>query len=550
MTAIHKNLTIRTSLTLVISLFVVLLVVASVLGMTSLKSSNDSLRSIYAVDTPTLTELRNSAEELQRMRQALATMSSYLSAGNTAELTVVMKRYDGYRTVSDKLWQQYMNRPKLNAQEEALAKQADVTRTHFVNDILAPTASALKSGDLSTFNGLQASSAPPVWAKFTKTLNALQAIHVAHQKDLYESAQHTFMMMRAILGGAVALALLVGIFARQALIGAIVKPVNQAVSYFEKIASGDLSTAIAVSGKNEMSNLLAGLKRMQEALVKTVRVVRDSSEAISSGAGEIANGNADLSSRTEEQASSLEETAASMEQLTSAVKQNADNAKQASQLAVTASETAARGGAVVSQVVDTMHGITESSNKVTDILSVIDGIAFQTNILALNAAVEAARAGEQGRGFAVVAGEVRTLAQRSAAAAKEIKGLIDDSAQRVQAGSALVARAGQTMDEIVKSITKVTDIMGEISAASTEQSTGIEEVNRAVTQMDEMTQQNAALVEEAAAAAGSLEEQARHLRNAVAVFRLSGADASAPAAAAATPMLEDMSAEPALARAA
>jgi methyl-accepting chemotaxis protein len=265
---------------------------------------------------------------------------------------------------------------------------------------------------------------------------------------------------------------------------------------------------------------MQALKGMNANLAKVVGDVRAGTDTIATASSQIAAGNQNLSMRTEEQASSLEETAASMEELTSTVKQNADNARQANQLARTASEVAIKGGNVVNQVVDTMASINASSKKIVDIIGVIDGIAFQTNILALNAAVEAARAGEQGRGFAVVAAEVRNLAQRSAAAAKEIKGLIDDSVGKVDAGSALVGEAGKTMEEIVGSVKRVSDIIGEITAASQEQTSGIEQINQAITQMDQVTQQNAALVEEASAAAQSLQEQAGSLVEAVSVFRL------------------------------
>ena len=291
-----------------------------------------------------------------------------------------------------------------------------------------------------------------------------------------------------------------------------------------RIADGDLTGKVDVK-PGDKSSLLYTMLRMQESLTRTVTTVRRGVDEINVGSREIAAGNTDLSSRTEEQAASLEETSASMQELASTVKQNTENARQANQLAASASEVAVRGGSAVAEVVDTMQAISASSKKISEIVSVIDGIAFQTNILALNAAVEAARAGEQGKGFAVVAGEVRTLAQRSAQAAKEIKQLIEDSVGKVSIGSGQVERAGTTMQEIVASVKRVTDIMGEITAASEEQSTGIDQVNRAVTQMDEVTQQNAALVEEAAAAAGSLEEQARQLSQAVSVFKLrSGAD--------------------------
>jgi len=300
----------------------------------------------------------------------------------------------------------------------------------------------------------------------------------------------------------------------------ITRPLAQAVEVAQTVASGDLSARIEVESRDETGQLMDALRHMNESLARVVGEVREGTDTIATASSEIAAGNQDLSSRTEEQASALEQTAASMEELTSTVKQNADNARQANQLARSASEVAVKGGGMVNQVVDTMASIHASSRKIVDIIGVIDGIAFQTNILALNAAVEAARAGEQGKGFAVVASEVRSLAQRSAAAAKEIKSLIDDSVGKVDAGTALVGETGQTMEEIVGSIQRVSDIVGEITAASHEQTQGIEQINQAITQMDQVTQQNAALVEEAAAAAASMQEQAGSLVRSVSVFRL------------------------------
>ena len=289
----------------------------------------------------------------------------------------------------------------------------------------------------------------------------------------------------------------------------------------KRVAEGDLTVQVQTKA-GDATSMLAGIKNMVNNIAGIVGEVRGSTESITTASQEIAQGNADLSQRTEEQASSLEETASSMEELTSTVRQNAENAKQANQLAANASDVAVKGGKVVGDVVETMASISTSSKKIVDIISVIEGIAFQTNILALNAAVEAARAGEQGRGFAVVAGEVRNLAQRSAAAAKEIKGLIDDSVDKVDSGSRQVNQAGETMQEIVQAVKRVTDIMSEISAASQEQGAGIEQVNQAIVQMDEVTQQNAALVEEAAAAAESMQEQSEALMQAVSVFKLEG----------------------------
>ncbi|WP_189465861.1 methyl-accepting chemotaxis protein [Litchfieldella qijiaojingensis] len=307
----------------------------------------------------------------------------------------------------------------------------------------------------------------------------------------------------------------------------VIRPLHKVVDHFERMAKGDLSERIETRGNNEIGQLYASFAHMQQNLSRTVGTVRGSSQSIYQGAQGIAHGNNDLSSRTEQQAASLEETASSMEELTSTVSQNADNARQASQLAASASQTASRGGVVVGEVVDTMREISSSSHQVTEIIKVIDSIAFQTNILALNASVEAARAGEQGRGFAVVAGEVRSLAGRSGEAAKEIRALIEASVTKVETGTALVDQAGSTMEEIVAAVQKVTDIMDEIASASQEQSNGIGQVNQAITQMDQVTQQNAALVQQAASAASELESEAARLREAVAVFRLAQSEASA-----------------------
>ncbi|MDM7949084.1 methyl-accepting chemotaxis protein [Hydrogenophaga sp.] len=345
----------------------------------------------------------------------------------------------------------------------------------------------------------------------------------AVQAELISTSDQTILWF----GLAVALAVLVVVPTTLANMRSICKPLDEAKRLAEAITQGDLTQRVPVTGKDELTGLMQALGGMQLSLVRIVGEVRSSTDNISTASAEIASGNQDLSARTEQAASNLEETAASMEQLTSTVRQSADSARQANQLAASASEIAVRGGQVVGQVVTTMDEINHSSKKISDIIGVIDAIAFQTNILALNAAVEAARAGEQGRGFAVVAGEVRNLAQRSAEAAKEIKGLIGSSVDRVETGSRLVAEAGQTMNEIVGSVQRVSDIIGEITAASGEQSDGIGQVNVAVNQLDQMTQQNAALVEESAAAAESLKDQAARLAQVVQVFRLSSAPAPA-----------------------
>ncbi len=355
---------------------------------------------------------------------------------------------------------------------------------------------------------------------YEKSLDELIEFLGGQMEAQGQQAADEYHDARNLMLGFSALAMLLACAVAYWVTRSITRPLNVAVGVAQRVAAGDLTSEINVETGDETGILLQALKDMNESLQKIVGNVRSGTESISSGSKQIASGNADLSQRTEEQASSLEETASSMEELTSTVKQNAENAKQANQLAAGASDVAVKGGNVVSQVVVTMASINESSKKIVDIISVIDGIAFQTNILALNAAVEAARAGEQGRGFAVVATEVRNLAQRSAAAAKEIKSLIGDSVNKVENGSKLVDEAGKTMEEIVSSVKRVTDIMSEITAASREQSDGIEQVNTAITQMDQVTQQNAALVEEAAAAAESMQEQAQALAQAVSVFRL------------------------------
>ncbi|WP_322028404.1 methyl-accepting chemotaxis protein [Paraburkholderia sp. J76] len=342
------------------------------------------------------------------------------------------------------------------------------------------------------------------------------AAEVAAAKAAYHSA---FAWTIALIVIAIGFGATIALFITRSITG----PIARAVDVAETVARGDLTARIDVDGSDEAAQLLGALRHMNERLVDLVGRVRTGSEGIATASAQIAAGNTDLSQRTEEQAASLEETAASMEELTATVKQNADNATQGNTLAGQASQTATRGGEVVGRVVDTMRDIANSSEQVAQIISVIEGIAFQTNILALNAAVEAARAGEQGRGFAVVAGEVRTLAQRSATAAREIKELISVSVERVNNGTALVDDAGRTMGEIVQSVKRVADLMNEISAASGEQRTGIEQVNQAVTQMDEVTQQNAALVEEASAAAQSMSSQATALRELVSVFNIGAA---------------------------
>ncbi|WP_293780712.1 methyl-accepting chemotaxis protein [uncultured Oxalicibacterium sp.] len=377
-----------------------------------------------------------------------------------------------------------------------------------------------ESNQLEAFGKFLVEECSPLRRQIVENIDVvLRDIEKSVDSKSAEAAKATaesFLIISSVTTVALLLSLALGWLITRA----ITQPLRQAVKIAQTVADGDLTSQIEVRSKDETGQLLQALKDMNASLIGIVDQVRSGTVLIASASTQIASGNLDLSSRTEEQASSLEETASSMEQLTATVRQNADNARQANTLSQTASEVAQQGGKVVGEVIVTMNGINDSARKITDIISVIDGIAFQTNILALNAAVEAARAGEQGRGFAVVAGEVRNLAQRSATAAKEIKMLIDDSVARVDNGSKLVEQAGNTMEEVVGSVKRMTDIMAEIMSASQEQSAGIEQINQAITQMDHVTQQNAALVEEATAAAASLKNQAAKLEQTVGVFRV------------------------------
>ena len=381
----------------------------------------------------------------------------------------------------------------------------------------------LQKGDLAALTQFAAKDMYPALDPLQDVLGGLVQVQLDTARAEYEHAvtsyQNTQLFVALSIGMGLLFALGFGYLVARSIIRQLGTEPGTAAHLATSVAQGDLTVAIALKD-GDTTSLMAQLKRMQDSLVAMVSSVHQSSENVASASEQIAQGNTDLSSRTEEQASALEETAASMEQLNSAVKQNAESARRANELALSASTVALQGGAVVAEVVHTMKSINESSVQIADIVGVIDSIAFQTNILALNAAVEAARAGEQGRGFAVVATEVRNLAGRAASAAREIKGLIGASVERVEAGTALVDRAGQTMGEVVDSIRRVTDIMGEISAASGEQSMGVDQINEAVTQMDQTTQQNAALVEEMAAAASSLSHQAHGLVETVAQFKL------------------------------
>ncbi|CAB3634992.1 methyl-accepting chemotaxis protein [Achromobacter aegrifaciens] len=515
------NLKVRTCLVLVLLLFTGAMFISNGVAWMGLNSSNEKLERVNDAYSTQASQLNRAYILFLRGRLLLATSLMDLQQGKTEQATSQAKRAEGLMQEGAQALDAYRKAPRLEG-SEALNQKLEGAYKQF-SDVVRRQAAALSTMAVQDYLDLNDAGS----AANTALREAVGGVlaHIDSSTDelvVQAEAAHGVSRTVTIVMLAISLALALGcwLFISRT----VLRPLREAGDHFEKISGGDFTGRIDVRSTNEIGQLFGAIKRMQESLTRTVALVRRGVDEINVGSREISAGNTDLSSRTEQQAASLEETAASMEELASTVKQNADNARQANQLAASASDVAERGGSAVSEVVSTMQGISASSRKISEIVSVIDGIAFQTNILALNAAVEAARAGEQGKGFAVVAGEVRSLAQRSAQAAKEIKGLIEDSVSKVSAGSQQVERAGSTMQEIVASVKRVTDIMGEISAASEEQSSGIDQVNRAVSQMDEVTQQNAALVEEAAAAAGSLQEQAQRLAEAVAVFKINAGE--------------------------
>ena len=520
-----NRIRVSTSLFLLLMTFCVMQLATSGLSYTAFRSDNHNLNLI------TLGSQQRDALSLSwvSLLQARNTLNR---AGTRAALKLPQDQVNALMgnarsslQKADLYFNQFLAVPRNSEQEQQLTATTKASYDRLRNT-LRELIGFLENDNLQAFMDQPTQKTQDLFeADFVQYLQLVSA----NVSEANAANQRSFTLSGWLVAGAVLMLIVVTGSAMWWLRNMLVRPLNIMRSHFDRIAAGDLATPIQVYGRNEISQLFASLQRMQQSLIGTVGAVRDGAESILIGLQEISEGNNDLSSRTEQQAASLEETAASMEQLTATVKQNADNARQASQLARDASTTAAKGGELAGDVVTTMHDIANSSQKIGAITSVIDGIAFQTNILALNAAVEAARAGEQGRGFAVVAGEVRNLAQRSAQAAKEIKGLIDESVSRVRQGSVLVENSGATMQDIVRSVTRVTDIMGEIASASDEQSRGIEQVTQAVTQMDQVTQQNAALVEEAASAAVALEEQAITLADAVSVFRLADDNFTAPA---------------------
>ncbi|HEY4665420.1 MAG TPA: methyl-accepting chemotaxis protein [Comamonas sp.] len=511
-----KNLKISTRLTATFTLLVMaLLIVSGVAGMqlSAMHQSQLRITDNVLVSVQLLNRLNTDLAKarLLELRHVFNESIAYKEG--------VEKDMEKLQVEMDEIKKEYV--PLINTPEEKAAYESLLAQRKEYVQLMNKLFTISHAGDADSAREMLGGRSLELYNLSSKTLVDIIGLKKQQSAQEVAGAQKVYEQSMVLLVVCCVLAVVLAIAAAVWIIRSIQRPLRTAMDLADRVAEGDLTAQIEVLTKDELGLLLAALQRMQASLIQTVQIVRTGADGVATASNQIAVGNTDLSSRTEEQASALEQTAASMEELGSTVRQNADNARQANQLALNASTVAQQGGEVVGQVVDTMRGINDSSRKIADIIGVIDSIAFQTNILALNAAVEAARAGEQGRGFAVVAGEVRNLAQRSSEAAKEIKELITDSVARVEQGSQLVDKAGATMSEVVASIRRVTDIVGEISAASDEQSQGVAQVGEAVTQMDQTTQQNAALVEESAAAADSLSKQAQDLVDAVAVFKLS-----------------------------
>jgi methyl-accepting chemotaxis protein-1 (serine sensor receptor) len=514
------HITIKLRLIATMAFMGLMLVVGGAMGVFGVQSSNNVIQEIFTHQLPSTVAIDQTQIMLLMARAEIAGVIAHPEAAGAAD---AIKRSENFIAKSGEAWNKYLHLSK-EGEEKKLSDATDAARTSLINESFNPIAAALQAGNRDAAGRINNELAPKLLATYGEKIDELTTFQVKAAEDQYKASQYAFTVFRwvdilGVLGSLIAVSISAFFLLR-----AISHPLKTMLDQFEAIGNGDLRNQIKPESHDEMGQLLSGLENMRQSLVQTVTMVRQGSSSIALSSKDMATGNMDLSGRTEQQAASLEETASSMEELTSTVQQNADNARQANSLALTASEVARKGGQVVGDVVNTMSSIKDSSRKIVDIIGVIDGIAFQTNILALNAAVEAARAGEQGRSFAVVATEVRNLAQRSANAAKEIKELIGDSVDKVDAGARLVDDAVRTMGEIVVSIKGVADIMAEITAASAEQSDGISQVNQAITQMDEATQQNAALVEQAAAAAGSMQEQVNNLNQAVGIFKVNASD--------------------------
>ena len=517
-----NNLKISTRLVILIGILSLLLIAIGAIGLFGVGQSNNALKTVFEDRTVPMGQI---ADINQLSLQNRLLIAGALLDPTPEEIAKDVAGVEANIAAIDKVWAAYMA-TMLTPEEAKIASKFGEDRAKFEQEGLRPSVAALRANNLEEARRIVFEKNRPLYVPVHAGIQALMKLQLDVAQLEYNAAVARYATLHLAFIGSIVAGVLIAVLFGVALILSISRSLHHAMDIAHAIAHGDLSQTIHQDGKDEVAQLLQALSDMQTSLSTVVTNVRSGSEGVATASAQIAEGNHDLSGRTESQASALEQTAASMEELSSTVKQNADNARQANQLAQSASTVAIKGGEVVAQVVDTMQHINDSSKRIFDIISVIDGIAFQTNILALNAAVEAARAGEQGRGFAVVASEVRSLAGRSAEEAKEIKSLISASVARVEEGNTLVVQAGDTMTEVVSSIKRVTDLMGEISAASSEQAAGVAQVGEAVTHLDQATQQNAALVEEMAAAASSLKSQAQELVQTVAVFKLAGHERS------------------------
>ena len=509
------TLTIRTRIALTVTLLAVLLTISGVLGLISTNKANSANRDTYRNKLAASTAIDNAEIFIARTRLVLDRVALHPEAQSVPDQ---LKRADGFFKNSDDWWNRFTAMSH-QAAELPLIAETTARRTAMRNGVAAFT-NALKAGDRASADNIAMTQLSDLYSAMSTANNKVKEALYQNAREEYKSAEANFERFQIISITMIVIGLAAAMLGWVVLRGAIMKPLAYALESLKRISTADLSASVHAQRNDEMGTLLESIEETRQELGRVTSTVRSGSESVSSATRQIAAGMIDLSSRTEEQAASLQETAASMNELTAGVKQNTANARQGSELAQTAADVAVRGSDVVRQVVSTMGEIETSSQKISDITAMIEGIAFQTNILALNAAVEAARAGEQGRGFAVVASEVRSLAQRTASASKEVKDLIQDSVQHVKAGAGFVDTAGTTMTEIVQSVKHVTDIVNEIAAASVEQSKGIGQVNDAVSQMDSVTQQNAALVEQVSASAFSMKSQADDLSSKVAQFRL------------------------------
>ena len=524
-----NHLKVSTRLALSTGVLALLILVVGLLGLYGIRAGNEALKTVYDDRVVPLGQLAR----IQHLESAgMRLLDDALNEKTAQAFDAAAATLEANTKATEEIWVAYMA-TYLTPEESVLARQLAGAKERYVREGIAPTVAALRSHDAARVQQALHGALDPAAEPMLASLEKLKELQIDVARQVYQAAIDRYRTLIALTAAVVGLGLACALWLGWSLTRSLTRQLGTepatAAALAHAVAAGDLTVPIALRAGDDTS-LMAALQQMRDSLQRTVALVRRDADSVATASAEIAQGTHDLSQRTEEQASALQQTAASMEQLGTTVRQNAETAHTARQLAVGAADVAQQGGRVVQEVVQTMKGIEDSSRRIGEIISVIDGIAFQTNILALNAAGEAARAGEPGRGFAVVAGEVRTLAQRSAEAAKEVKSLINDSAERVEAGTQRVGQAGATMEEVVGAIGRVRDLVSEISSASAEQSHGVAQIGEAVTQMDQVTQQNAALVEQSSAAAESLRAQSAHLLQAVSVFRLPDGAAAQPAA--------------------